>query len=54
VEGHYGQIGSGYLFDPDFQAAYLESGTDCFIDFLDEVHSASQIKRTHADCMEHC
>jgi hypothetical protein len=28
VEGHYGQSGSGYLFDPDFQAAYLERGQD--------------------------
>jgi hypothetical protein len=23
VEVHYGQSGAGYLFDPDFQAAYL-------------------------------
>jgi hypothetical protein len=45
VEGHYGQNGAGYLFDPDFQAAYLERGTDCFVDFLDEVNSASQIKK---------
>jgi hypothetical protein len=45
VEGHYFKIGTGYLFDPDFQAAYLERGPDCFIDFLDEVPSASQIKK---------
>ena len=45
VEGHYGQIGAGYLFDMDFQKAYLEKGVDCFVDFLDEVHSASQIKK---------
>jgi hypothetical protein len=44
VEGHYGQSGAGYLFDPAFQAAYLEKGTDCFIDFSHEVPSASQIK----------
>jgi hypothetical protein len=44
VEGHYGQSDAGYLFDPDFQAAYLERGTHCFVDFLDEVPSASQIK----------
>jgi hypothetical protein len=45
VEGHYGQSGAGYLFDSDFQAAYLERGPDCFVDFLDEVPSASQIKK---------
>jgi hypothetical protein len=40
IEGHYGQIGSGYLFDTEFQTAYLEKGTDCYVDFLDEVPSA--------------
>jgi hypothetical protein len=29
VEGHYGQIGAGYLFDSSFQVAYLERGVDC-------------------------
>jgi hypothetical protein len=24
VEGHFGQIGAGYLFDSNFQEAYLE------------------------------
>jgi hypothetical protein len=28
VEGHYGQIGAGYLFDTEFQTAYLEKGVD--------------------------
>jgi hypothetical protein len=45
VEGHYGRIGAGYLFDSSFQKAYLERGVDCYADFLDEVPSASQIKR---------
>jgi hypothetical protein len=45
VEGHYGQIDAGYLFDWIFQEAYLESGVDCYVDFLDEVPSASQIKK---------
>ena len=45
VEGHYAQIGAGYLFDTEFQKAYLEKGTDCYVDFLDEVSSASQIKK---------
>ena len=43
VEGDYGQISVGY-HDPDFQAEYFERGTECYIDFLDEVPSASQIK----------
>jgi hypothetical protein len=45
VEVNSGQSSAGYLFDPDFQAAYLERGPDCFVDFLDEVLSASQIKK---------
>jgi hypothetical protein len=45
VEDHYRQSGSGYLFDPDFQTAYLERVLDCFVDLLDEVPSASQIKK---------
>jgi hypothetical protein len=45
VEGHYGQIGAGYLFDSSFQKAHLERGVDCYVDFLDEVPSASQIKK---------
>jgi hypothetical protein len=44
-EGHYGQIGSGYLFDSDLQEAYLEKLVDCDIDVLDEVPSASQVKQ---------
>jgi hypothetical protein len=45
VEGHYGQIGAGYLFDSGFQEAYLERGVDCYVSFLGEVPSASQIKK---------
>jgi hypothetical protein len=45
IEGHYGQIGAGYLFDSSFQEAYLERGVNCYVDFLDEVLSASQIKK---------
>jgi hypothetical protein len=45
VEGHYGQIGAGYLFDSSFQDAYFKRGVDCYVDFLDEVPSASQIKK---------
>jgi hypothetical protein len=44
-EGHNGQIGAGHRFDPDFRAAYNERGNECFIDFLDKVPSASQIKK---------
>jgi hypothetical protein len=45
VEGHYGQIGSGYFFDSSFQEAYLERVVDCYVDFQDKVLSASQIKK---------
>jgi hypothetical protein len=47
VESHYGQIGIGYLFDSSFQEAYLDRGVDadCYVDFLDEVPSTSQIKK---------
>jgi hypothetical protein len=44
VEGHRGQIGAGYLFDSSFQKDYLERVVECYVDFLDEVPSASQIK----------
>jgi hypothetical protein len=45
VEGHYGQIGAGYIFDTSFQTAYLERVVDCYVDFMDEVPSVSQIKK---------
>jgi hypothetical protein len=45
VEGDYGQIGAGYLFDSNLQEAYLERVVDFYVDFLDEVPSASQIKK---------
>jgi hypothetical protein len=44
VEGHYGQIGAGYLFDLSFQEAYLEKEVNRYIDSLDELPYASQIK----------
>jgi hypothetical protein len=33
------------LFDSSFQEAYLERGVNCYVDFLDELPSASQIKK---------
>jgi hypothetical protein len=45
IEGHHGRIGAGYLFDSSFQETYLERGVDCYVDFLDELPSASQIKK---------
>jgi hypothetical protein len=44
-EGYYGQIGSGSLFDSSFQDASLERVVECYVDFLDEVPFASQIKK---------
>jgi hypothetical protein len=45
VEGHYGQIGDAYLFYSSFQESYLDRGVECYVDFLDEIPSASQIKK---------
>jgi hypothetical protein len=45
VEGHYGQIGAGNLFDSSFQEAYLDMDVNFYADLLDEVPSASQIKK---------
>jgi hypothetical protein len=45
LEGHYGKIGASHLFDSSFQEAYLERVVDCYVDFLDEVPSASQIEK---------
>jgi hypothetical protein len=47
VEGYYGQIGAGHLFDSSFQKAYLylERAIGCYVDFLDEFPSFSQIKK---------
>jgi hypothetical protein len=45
AEGQYEQIGAGYLFDSSLQKAYLERGIDCYVDFLYELPSASQIKK---------
>jgi hypothetical protein len=45
VESHYGQIGAGYLFDSNFQEAYLDRCVDCYANFMDELPSASQIKK---------
>jgi hypothetical protein len=33
------------LFDSSFQETSLERGVDCYVDFLDEISSASQIKK---------
>jgi hypothetical protein len=44
VEVHYEQISAGYLFETEFQNAYFERGTGCYVDFLDELPSVSHIK----------
>jgi hypothetical protein len=45
VEGQNGHIGAGYCFYSRFQKAYVERDVDCYVDFLDEVPSAPQIKK---------
>jgi hypothetical protein len=47
-ENGYEQIGAGYMFESNFQEVYLERSMDCYVDFLDEVPSASQIKNNNA------
>ena len=44
VEGHYSQVGAGYLFDDTFQLAYLERNSKCYIDFMEDVTSEAQLK----------
>jgi hypothetical protein len=34
-----------YVFDSSFQKVYIERDVDCYADFLDEVPSASHIKK---------
>jgi hypothetical protein len=53
VEGHYGQIGAGYLFDISFQTAYLERGVDCYVNFMDEVPLLLKLRRMHVRYMVH-
>jgi hypothetical protein len=45
IVGHYGQTDAGYLFDTEFQTASFERGKTCYVDFFNEVPSASQIKK---------
>jgi len=45
VEGHYGQVGAGYLFMEDFQERYMLNGISCWIDFKSFVSSEQQAKR---------
>ena len=45
VEGHYAQIGAGYLFDEDIQQKFLEKGFEAILDFPDEGISTIQFKK---------
>jgi hypothetical protein len=47
LEGHYGNIDADYLFASSFQVAYLVRDVESHIEFLDEVPSASKIKKIH-------
>ena len=44
LEGHYIQVGAGYLFDTVFQATYSARGTSCYVDFLEEGTMPAQIR----------
>jgi hypothetical protein len=51
VEGHYGQIGAGYLLDTEFQNAYFERGTDCYVDFWMKYHQLPSLRKMHVYSM---
>jgi hypothetical protein len=40
-------------FDTGFQTSDLERGVDCYVDFMDEVPSAPQLRRIHVHYMVH-
>ena len=43
LEGHYQQVGAGYLFRSDFQRAYLLEGPEYYSHFSDFVRSKAQM-----------
>ena len=43
IQGHFSQTGAAYLFARPFQKAFLKDGTACYINFLEDVHSESQV-----------
>ena len=45
VQGHYSQTGAGYMFDTEFQQAYLKEGSNRYIYFTQKVHSSTQIEK---------
>jgi hypothetical protein len=51
VEGHYGQIGSGYLFDSSFQEAFSERTV--MLIFCMKYFLLPISRRMHAHCMAH-
>jgi hypothetical protein len=53
VEGPYGKIGEGYLFDTGFKSAYFERGTDCYVDLWMKYHQLSRLRKMHVHCMAH-
>jgi hypothetical protein len=53
VEGHHQKIGSGYLFDKEFQKAYLEKEVVCYVVLRNKVPSALNLRKMHAHWMAH-
>ena len=45
VEGHYAQIGAGYLFDEEIQAKFLEKGYEAILEFQEEGIPVTQFKK---------
>jgi hypothetical protein len=53
VEGHYGQIGAGYLFDSSFQEAYLERMLTVMLIFWMKYLLLPRSRRMQVHCMAH-
>jgi hypothetical protein len=51
VEGHYGQIGAGYLFDTAFQTAYLEEEQTAILTSRIISHLLVKLKVVHLQYM---
>ena len=45
MEGHYAQIGAGYLFDEEIQAKFLEKGYEAILEFPEEGIPVTRFKK---------
>jgi hypothetical protein len=52
-EGHYGEIGAGYIFNSSFQRAYLERGAECMLIFYIKFILLVKLRRMQVHYMAH-